>query len=33
MFENLDPATGKLQPTGQTLALGSPVCAVFLPVK
>ena len=30
---SIDPTTGKLKPTGQTLALGSPVCAVFLPVK
>jgi 6-phosphogluconolactonase len=26
----IDPVTGKLQPTGQTLPIGSPVCAVFV---
>jgi 6-phosphogluconolactonase len=26
----LDPDTGKLKPTGQSLAVGSPVCAVFV---
>ena len=26
----IDVATGKLKPTGQTLTIGSPVCAVFL---
>jgi 6-phosphogluconolactonase len=26
----IDVATGKLKPTGQTLTLGSPVCAVFV---
>jgi 6-phosphogluconolactonase len=26
----LDPDTGKLKPTGQSLAIGSPVCAVFV---
>jgi 6-phosphogluconolactonase len=27
----VDQATGKLTPTGQTLEVGSPVCAVFAP--
>ena len=26
----VDAGTGKLTPTGQTLALGGPVCAVFV---
>jgi 6-phosphogluconolactonase (cycloisomerase 2 family) len=29
----IDPDTGRLQPTGQSIAVGSPVCAVFVPVK
>jgi 6-phosphogluconolactonase len=29
----VDEATGKLTFTGQKIAVGSPVCAVFLPVK
>lgn len=29
----LDPDTGKLKPTGQSLTVGSPVCAVFVPAK
>jgi len=29
----LDPDTGKLKPTGQSLAIGSPVCAVFVGEK
>jgi 6-phosphogluconolactonase len=29
----LDPDTGKLNPTGQTLAIGAPVCAVFVDEK
>jgi len=29
----LDPETGKLKPAGQTLSLGAPVCAVFVPEK
>lgn len=29
----IDAATGKLKPTGQTLTLGSPVCAVFVKAK
>ena len=29
----LDAKTGKLQPTGQTLTIGAPVCAVFVAVK
>ncbi len=29
----VDAATGKLQPTGQTLAIGTPVCAVFVEAK
>ena len=29
----LDPDTGKLKPTGQTLAIGAPVCAVFVDEK
>ena len=27
----IDNATGKLKPTGQTITVGSPVCAVFVP--
>jgi 6-phosphogluconolactonase len=27
----IDAATGKLKPTGQTITVGSPVCAVFVP--
>lgn len=27
---SLDPSTGKLKPTGQTISVGSPVCAVFV---
>jgi 6-phosphogluconolactonase len=30
---SIDPDTGKLKPTGQTLSLGSPVCAVFVGAK
>ncbi|NOS71133.1 MAG: lactonase family protein [Verrucomicrobia bacterium] len=30
---SLDAQTGKLKPTGQTLTLGSPVCAVFVTAK
>ena len=26
----IDPDTGKLKPTGQTISIGSPVCAVFV---
>jgi 6-phosphogluconolactonase len=26
----IDPATGKLKPTGQTISVGAPVCAVFM---
>jgi 6-phosphogluconolactonase len=29
----IDPDTGKLKPTGQTLAIGSPVCTVFVDEK
>jgi 6-phosphogluconolactonase len=29
----IDTATGKLKPTGQTLSVGSPVCAVFVGAK
>jgi 6-phosphogluconolactonase len=29
----LDPDTGKLKPTGQTVAIGAPVCAVFVDEK
>ena len=29
----LDPDTGKLKPTGQSLTVGSPVCAVFVGEK
>lgn len=29
----LDPNTGRLTPTGQSISVGSPVCAVFLPRK
>jgi 6-phosphogluconolactonase len=29
----LDPDTGRLKPTGQTLAIGAPVCAVFMDEK
>jgi 6-phosphogluconolactonase len=29
----LDPDTGRLKPTGQTLAIGAPVCAVFVDEK
>ena len=29
----IDAATGKLKPTGQTLTVGSPVCAVFVNTK
>lgn len=29
----IDAATGKLKPTGQTLTVGSPVCAVFVKAK
>jgi 6-phosphogluconolactonase len=29
----LDPKTGKLKPTGQTMSIGSPVCAVFVAEK
>jgi 6-phosphogluconolactonase len=29
----IDAATGKLKPTGQTVNVGSPVCAVFVKVK
>lgn len=29
----IDAATGRLSPTGQTLTVGSPVCAVFVPAK
>ncbi len=29
----IDSATGKLKPTGQTLTVGSPVCAVFVKAK
>ena len=29
----IDPKTGKLTPTGQKVEVGSPVCAVFVPVK
>jgi 6-phosphogluconolactonase len=29
----IDAATGKLKPAGQTLSIGSPVCAVFVKVK
>jgi 6-phosphogluconolactonase len=32
VFE-IDAATGKLKPTGQTLTVGSPVCAVFVTAK
>jgi 6-phosphogluconolactonase len=28
----LNPESGSLQPTGQTLSVGSPVCVVFVPV-
>lgn len=27
---SIDPATGRLKPTGQTVAVGSPVCVVFV---
>ncbi len=30
---SIDTDTGKLKPTGQTLSLGSPVCAVFVDAK
>jgi len=29
----IDPQTGRLTPTGQSVSVGSPVCAVFVPVK
>jgi 6-phosphogluconolactonase len=29
----VDAKTGRLSPTGQTVAVGSPVCAVFVPAK
>ena len=29
----IDTATGKLKPTGQTIIVGSPVCAVFVPAE
>ena len=29
----IDPTSGKLTPTGETLEIGSPVCAVFVPAK
>jgi 6-phosphogluconolactonase len=29
----LDPKTGKLKPTGQTVSIGSPVCAMFVAEK
>jgi len=29
----LDPDTGKLKPTGQTVSVGAPVCAVFVGEK
>jgi 6-phosphogluconolactonase len=29
----IDPATGRLRPTGQTITVGSPVCVVFVPVQ
>jgi 6-phosphogluconolactonase len=29
----IDPQTGKLTPTGEKIEVGSPVCAVFVPVK
>jgi 6-phosphogluconolactonase len=29
----IDPDTGKLKPTGQTISVGSPVCAVFVDEK
>lgn len=30
---SLDTVTGQLKPTGQTVAVGSPVCAVFVDVR
>jgi len=30
---SIDPTTGKLQPTGQTATVGSPVCAVFVKMQ
>lgn len=30
---SIDPQTGKLTPTGERIEVGSPVCAVFVPVK
>jgi 6-phosphogluconolactonase len=30
---SIDAASGKLSPTGQTITVGSPVCAVFVKVK
>ena len=29
---HLDPATGRLTPTGQTIEVGAPVCVLFVPV-
>ncbi|MEI6198272.1 MAG: beta-propeller fold lactonase family protein, partial [Verrucomicrobiota bacterium] len=29
----LDPETGKLKPAGQSIPIGSPVCAVFVGAK
>jgi 6-phosphogluconolactonase len=29
----IDPATGGLTPTGQTLSVPSPVCVVFVPIE
>ena len=29
----IDPQTGRLTPTGEKLEVGSPVCAVFVPVQ
>ena len=29
----LDPKNGKLKPTGQSVTIGTPVCAVFVPAK
>jgi 6-phosphogluconolactonase len=30
---SIDQATGQLKPTGQTIAVASPVCAVFVGVR
>jgi 6-phosphogluconolactonase len=29
----VDPSTGRLKPTGETLEISKPVCVVFLPGK